>query len=417
MRTLALGLLLMVCAGCNCDGSGGNDGGGGGNGGGGAATGGGGSATGGGGSATGGGGSATGGGGSATGGGGSATGGGGSATGGGGSATGGGGAATGGGSAQCTPNDAGVIVDLAGLQVDTIYSGAPLVDPVGLTFGPGGLLYVADSTSWLSPFTTSGEILRFEADGGITVFCNDTRLYGPGWVAFGPSTDGGFPPAYMGTEDVTSSAGKATDELLIQIGGAVADGPSTAEAGKLLYVTQAGFPQGLWINARENPNVSMPDPLRLLVWDTVGTTLQTLPIQSGGTLIGGVSGFAFANGGALGNDLYVSTIDDPGYTPDASVALYRVDAGFDAVPINQGLAIFDLAGSPSPAGPWGDFLYFSATDPDAGAVISRIDAAGTVTQLAHGLGSYGSVAFSPDGGLYFTDIAGHAIYRVRACGP
>lgn len=50
-------------------------------------------------------------------------------------------------------------------------------------------------------------------------------------------------------------------------------------------------------------------------------------------------------------------------------------------------------------------------------MLSRIDAAGVVTQLAHGLQSSGSVAFSPDGGLYFTDIAGHAIYRVRACGP
>lgn len=49
--------------------------------------------------------------------------------------------------------------------------------------------------------------------------------------------------------------------------------------------------------------------------------------------------------------LTLALFDDPGYTPDASVALYRVDAGFDAVAINQGLVIFDLAGSPDPTRP------------------------------------------------------------------
>jgi hypothetical protein len=307
---------------------------------------------------------------------------------------------------------------LSGTEVETIFSGTPLIDPVGVTFGPGDKLYVANSSSWISPFQATGTILALESNGTFSTFCADSRLWGPGWVAFGVSSDGGFPPAYMGTEDSVEYAGRGSDEILLQDGATVTDGPDIFEPGKLLYVTSGPFQPGLYISARSSSVPGgQPNPTALLHWDPSAGQPAVVPITTTAGDLQGVQGFTFGNGGALGHDLYVSTLLDPGYSPDASVGVWRVDAGLDAVAFNQGLEIIDLAASPDPNGSWGDYLYGNGVDIDAGPVLVRIALDGGVQQLATGLQSYGSVSFSGDGGLYFTDIKGHAIYRLSPCAP
>lgn len=309
----------------------------------------------------------------------------------------------------CTgaPGDLTVV---EGFTVELVTEGDPLVDPVGLTFGDDGALYVANSHSWLSAGALRGEILRFE-DGSFTTFVDDPRLVGPGWVAF--DADG---VAYLGTEDA-DEAGGANDQLIIVDDGTVTDGPDASEVGRLDFGPGGAFGDDLYYTGRTSPVEVTPNPGVLLRWDPEGTAAPVaLAILDGTTPVGAVSAFGWGHGGALGTDLYVGTVLDPGYTPTASVAIWRVTPTLAATVVAADVQAADLVASPDPGGVWGDFLYVLRFDVASGTIV-RVSAAGVVEPIVDHLSRAGALRFGPDGALWFSDTGGSAIYRLLPCAP
>lgn len=101
------------------------------------------------------------------------------------------------------------------------------------------------------------------------------------------------------------------------------------------------------------------------------------------------------------------------YTPGATVGLWRVDSTLQATNLSTGTMLFDLAAPATSTGPWGNFVYASSLD----GKLRRIDMTGAMTAIVENLGGEGGLTFGPDGALYFTDIAGHAIHRLTVCTP
>ena len=321
----------------------------------------------------------------------------------------------------CVVDPEGAVVVTPGFQVETIAIGAPLFDPVGLTVGLDGNIYVANSHSWLMGVSDPGEIMRVDADGTLTTFLSEMRLRGPAWVAFGPGGAAGGPGiAYLGTEDADEAGIHTSDWLLIYDGTTTTVGPSTYENGKVAFAPGGAFGSDLWFPTRESATGGPPNPYRMHRWDpAAGGAPVLVPITDGATatLIGAVSSFTCGNGGGFGTDLYVVTyVDAPGFTPGSEAAVWRVNDAFEATRLTTGNSAADLAVSPDPAGPWGDFLYGTF---DIGSVghVRRVSPTGEETDLVTDLGYTGALLFAPDGSLWVTDPGADRIARITPCTP
>lgn len=321
----------------------------------------------------------------------------------------------------CGTDPGGSLVVAPGFRIDTVAEGDPLVEPLGMTLGLDDRIYVANSHSLFVSAADAGEIFRVDPDGTVTPFVTDMRLRGPMWVAFAPGGAAGGPGiAYVGTEDVDEALLHPSDWLLIHDGATTVVGPSTSENNRVAFGPGGAFGTDLWITGRERTDTATPNPYRLLRWDPAGSAAPAVvPITDGATAtrLGGIGSFAWANGGTLGTDLYVSTfVDAPGFTPGSEAAVWRVSPALEATRLTTGTFAADLAASPDPAGPWGDFLYATGDLSGEGRV-RRIDAAGVEMDVVSGLDSAFGLLFAPDGSLWVSDPRARRISRITHCRP
>lgn len=308
----------------------------------------------------------------------------------------------------CLSTAAGITVATPGFAAVELASGAPLAQPGGLAFGMDGDLYVANSTSLLNAEVTAGDVLHLEDDGSLTTFLSGDLLRGPLGILFAPGGAVGGPGLlYVSVED-TDEAGQASfDRLLSYDGEALAIAEDVFEPGKMLF----GPDGAIYMAARSELSQAAPNPGRLLRWDPAGSDPPAdvdLSDAPDGNALGAVTGFTWT----AADQLWVATVEDATYTPASRNGVWAIDGDGVGDLFADGLVIVDLAASPDPTGPWGDYVYGSVVG-DAARLV-RIDPAGVVTDVATGLAPY-AVTFGPDGRLYVSDATNARLIALAPC--
>lgn len=294
----------------------------------------------------------------------------------------------------------------------TCASGGMLDQPRGIVFDTAGNLLVANNTSALAPGQPAlGTILRIVPLGTQEIFSSGDFFFGPLGLAFGPNSTSGFDgDLFVGVEDV-DEAGVLPTDVVARIpangGTPTVFFTQTEEPIGLRFGLGGAFGTSMYVAGRQH---ATDRKYRIFRVDASGAG-TVFPLNGNGTEITGVFNFEFAPGGGFGTDLYVATGDDLDFIdPSAQDAIYRVDPTGAATEVLSGRRTGFLAFSPDSTGPFGEFLYATASQ---GEVI-RINPQGEISTFATGFTSPFGLAFSPEGNLCVSDAGTGIIVQLSS---
>jgi hypothetical protein len=198
----------------------------------------------------------------------------------------------------------------------------------------------------------------------------------------------------------------AADGSLVEILSAVVNDPGELEIGD-----GGDFGEDVYVTSRENASSGVPNQRQVHRITADGTT-TVFTIMDGSSEITGAWALELGPGGALGTDLYLGTIEDPGFSPGSMNAIYRVRASDgEANLFATGVRPLAMA-APAPGGDFGEYLYVVTAN-----AIVRFDPMGDGEMFADGIMSSAGLRFGPDGALYLAQPGGGRVIRIAACAP
>jgi hypothetical protein len=307
-----------------------------------------------------------------------------------------------GGPVECEPGSTGIAFPSRMFTAEVFAMGGTLDEPVGLAFDAEGALTVANSASFLGG-TDPGTVISFDGAGTESAFAMDDLMEGPGYLDWAPASATDFDEAlYLGAIDSDAVLKIASDGSAVELFAAAFD------PGALLFGAGGDFGDDLYATSREDGDASAPNPYRVYRYASDGTRTAFTVMASAGEVLGART-LVQGPGGALGADLYVGTIEDPGFSPGSADAIYRVASDGSATRIAMDVRAVSLA-APAPGGDFGEFLYAVST-----TTIERVDADGNVEPFATGLMTSTGMAFGADGALYLAQPGAHRIVKISAC--
>lgn len=315
------------------------------------------------------------------------------------------------------PAGAQVMVQEPGFTVSTFSSGGLLLEPAGLLFAPDGTLLVANSASAVSTAPATGNILAIDSAGNQTLFSPGALFKGPSDLAFSPGGSFGFDGHLFVTLEDADDFGTLPTDAVVRVppggGPPVLFSQPFYEANGLVASPSPGFGELLYLTSRSGAGLQ---PLRIFKVGPSGVP-QSFPITGPAGEITGTALLASGPGGAFGSDLYVSTFHDTADPPSA-YNLLRVDASGATAVVVPDVGLAGLSFSPDPGGPFCERLfgaYFGGPGlpvPPNGRVIAAVDLQGEAQVFATGFQRASRTAFGPDGSLYVSDPAAHAILKI-----
>ncbi len=318
------------------------------------------------------------------------------------------------GPATCDPTAPGIVFPSREWNAEVVAAGALVDEPVGVAFDGRGALLFSNSSSWIGAGVDPGDVL--EVNGGtLGAFAADDLMVGPGHVAFLGAAAGGFAPGlYLATEDGSAAGGTDTILEISPDGMTVAAlTAAVTDPGEVEFGGGGDFGDDLYVTTRERDDSTAPNA-RVLVRVASDGTTTPFDVMDGSTVITGAWSLEFGPGGALGTDLFLGTIDDPGFSPGSIDGIYRVRASDgEATLFATGIRPRAIA-APAPASPlvgaFGEHLYVVTAN-----TILRINAARVVETFATGIMSTAGMRFGPDGALYIAQPGAGRVIRVSPC--
>lgn len=282
-------------------------------------------------------------------------------------------------------------------------AGGSLAEPVGLTISPTGDIIIANSKSFLTTAIDAGNILLLSETGGQEVFSSGNLLRGPTDLDFGHPSSWAAGDLFVALEDANESG--QPEDLIARVpasgGTPSAFARVVNEPVSLRFGPGGAFGQNLYVSTRS----SQAGPFRVLRV-TPQATVSVFQIMDGSSEVTGPAALEFGPGRNFGSDLIVGTRTDS-LDPNARSAIYKVDASGAANLFVPELGVNSLAFSPSPSGPFGDYVYVSRRQ-----TLERIDPQGNLSPFADGFGRASGLAFGPDGTLYVADTMRGKVLRI-----
>ncbi len=311
----------------------------------------------------------------------------------------------------CTPVASGITFPTEEWNAEVVAEGSELVEPVSVSWNASGLMLITNSASWIGASTDAGNIIQNDS-GTSSVFATDPLFQGPGFAVWNTGAAGGFEEGlYVAIEDASAAGGNdgilevaADGSTVTVLSGELAD-PGEVENGP-----GGDFGDDLFVTSRERYDTSAPNPREVYTVASDGTTTR-YAIMDGSSTVTGAWALEFGPGGDLGSDLYLGTIEDPGFSPGSMDAIYRVRAS-DGEASVFAASIRPLAmAAPAPGGDFGAYLYVVTSDE-----ILRVDRTGSPETFATGIMSSAGLRFGSDGALYLAQPGAARVIRITPCG-
>jgi hypothetical protein len=169
------------------------------------------------------------------------------------------------------------------------------------------------------------------------------------------------------------------------------------------------FGDDLFVTSRERNDSSTPNPRELYTVAADGTTTR-FAVVDGSDDVTGAWSLEFGPGGDLGADLFLGTIEDPGFSPGSMDAIYRVRASDGEANVFASAIRPRALAAPAPGGDFGEYLYVVTTNE-----ILRLDRTGSPETFATGIMSTAGLRFGSDGALYVAQPGAGRVIRISPC--
>ncbi len=310
----------------------------------------------------------------------------------------------------CTPAASGISFPTMEWNAEVVAEGTELNEPVSVAWNGSGLMLITNSMSWIGASTEVGNVIENDS-GTLGVFAMDALFQGPGHAVWNTGATGGFDEGlYVAIEDA-GVAGGVDGVLRVSPDGMTVEALTGAlvDPGEIENGPGGDFGDTLFVTSRERNDSSTPNAREVYTVASDGTT-NLYPIVDGSSDVTGAWSLEFGPGGDLGNDLFLGTIEDPGFSPGSMDAIYRVRASDGEANIFSA-SIRPLAmAAPTPGGDFGEYLYVVTSNE-----ILRLDRTGAPETFATGIMSTAGLRFGSDGALYVAQPGAGRVIRISPC--